>query len=63
MNETSTKAQWARDFQSALSAIPSGWVWTDPIDGWQVIDLEHVNHPLVQHYASLMQVGYAKGWH
>lgn len=59
---TSTEKVWRRNFQSAHDAIPAEWVWTDESDGWQGIDPAHAGDRLVQHYQSLMNVGYARGW-
>lgn len=57
-----TQRQWQQDFDRAANTIPAAWIWTDPADGWQGIDETRRSEPIVEHYASLCRVGYARGW-
>jgi hypothetical protein len=52
---------WRREMESAHAAIPAEFVLTFS-DGFQGINPQYNEHPLVRYYLTVQQVGYANGW-
>jgi hypothetical protein len=53
--------RWATDFDLAAKAIPEAWLVREP-DGFVGIHPDHADEQIVQLYAGLTRVGYARGW-
>lgn len=55
-----TRRRWETDLQQAAAKIPAEWLTES--DGFTGVLPDHRDEPVVQLYAGLVQVGYARGW-
>lgn len=53
--------RWQIDFDQVAAKIPGEWLLVDQ-GGWVGVHPDHRDDEVVELYARLAQVGYARGW-